>query len=276
MVVGASQGLGEALTVRFYQRGHQVVAASRNTEKLTELKSRLVHLRIFPSDVTNPKSMKDLMEYTNNEYGGISTLVFVAGVNFDDVVADWEDTSAFQRVVEVNLIGAANALHAVLPFLSASPNAQVVVITSLAGVFGCVPGGTAYAASKAGLDAFFCSAAPELKALGINVLLVDAGSMEMPLGTEGQVIGSGSRYRERRSDAKRGKPVEFIAERICDAVEKGKSGRMWSTYRIFVIGVLFVKICFPSLMERMALRVRFKNGGALPHRLRFPRRDSDA
>lgn len=268
VVVGASQGLGEALCEEFHGRGYPVIAASRNETRLARMSSVLTGLRTFPCDVRDEQSMKGLAEFAATEYNGISTLVFVAGVNFDDVVADWEDTSGFRTVIETNLIGAANALHVCLPQLSAHPNAHVVALTSLAGVIGCVPGGSAYAASKAGLDAFFSSCAPELKALGVKVLIVDPGSMVAPNDSQRQVIGSGTRYRDTRSKEKRGRPVGQVAREIVDAVHKGRTGRMWSTYRIAILGALAVKLFLPSLMERMALRVRFKHSGRLPNRLR--------
>jgi len=268
VVVGASQGLGEALCDAFHSRGYPVLAASRNQQRLSSLVSRLPGVRAFPCDVTSESSMRSLADYARTEFGGISTLVYVAGINFDDVVADWEDTKGFRQVIETNLIGAANALHAALPLLCAHPRAQVVALTSLAGVIGCVPGGSAYAASKAGMDAFFTSCAPELRAMGIKVLIVDPGSMIAPDDSKRQVVGSGSRYRDTRAKEKRGRPVAKVAELIVDAVDRGQGGRLWSTFRVFILGALAVKLFFPSLMEKMALRVRFKHGGRLPNSIR--------
>jgi NAD(P)-dependent dehydrogenase (short-subunit alcohol dehydrogenase family) len=273
VVIGASQGLGAALVESLFSRGHRVVAASRDEAKLDALKARFPVVRTYACDVTNAESMKALAAFANAECGGVSTMLFVAGVNFDEVVADWENTDTFRKVIEINLIGAANALHAFLPYLSASPRGMVVALTSLAGVIGCVPGGTAYAASKAGLDAFFCSAAPELKALGIKVLIVDPGSMLPQDGSTRQVLGSGSRYRDARTKTKRGRPMEMVASEIADAVERSQSGRIWSTYRIGILGSLFLKLFIPSQLERMALKIRFNNGGTLPRELRSQRED---
>lgn len=260
VVVGASQGLGESLCEVFQMHGKRVVGASRNVSRLRELELRLPGIHTYACDVRNLEEMHSLMEYSNTQFGGMSVLILSFGVNFDDLVVDWESTDGFRTVVETNLIGAANALHAALPYLKRNKTSQVVVLTSLAGVIGCVPGGSAYAASKAGLDAMFTSCAPELKSLGISVLIVDPGSMESNQAR--QVVGSGTRYRDARANrAKRGKPTAKVAEQIYQAVNAKRSGRMWSTFRIFVLGALAIKLFLPSLMTKLALRVRFKNGG---------------
>lgn len=259
VVVGASQGLGESLCRLFHGKGHSVVGASRNTRKLEELES--LGIATFACDVRAEHEMHDLMRFANGRFGGISVLILCFGVNFDDLVVDWESTEGFRTVVDTNLVGAANALHAAMPYLTKAPHgAQVVVLTSLAGIIGCVPGGSAYAASKAGLDAMFSSCAPELKSLNISVLLVDPGSMQST--SPRQVVGSGTRYLNAAPSRRGAKPPQQVAETIYRAVAAKRSGRLWSTYRVFVLAALGVKYFLPSLMDRLAMRVRFKSSPA--------------
>lgn len=270
VVVGASQGLGEALCEIFQHQGLQVVAVARSRDKLQALQER-VGCRTFSADVCDLEAMKQAMSFANQCYGGITTLIFCTGVNFDHLVADWEDTAGFRQVVDTNLTGAANALHAALPYLSASRHPHVVAITSLAGVIGMVPGGSAYAASKAGMDAMFSSFSPELRALGIKTLIVDPGSM-WSSNSMRQVIGSGSHYRDARSQRK-GRSVNEVAQEIFNYVQQGREGRVTSMFRLAVIGAWFLKLCCPRVLEKFALRVRFKQGGTLPCRVKHQPED---
>jgi NADP-dependent 3-hydroxy acid dehydrogenase YdfG len=134
VIVGASQGLGECLCESFYAHGKNVVGASRNTGRLQALQAKCPNLSTVIADVRSAQDMKRTMEHANDLFGGISTLILSFGVNFDELVVDWESPEAFRTVVETNLIGAANALHAALPYLQRNDTSQIVVLTSLAGV----------------------------------------------------------------------------------------------------------------------------------------------
>jgi NAD(P)-dependent dehydrogenase (short-subunit alcohol dehydrogenase family) len=262
VVLGASQGLGQALVLSLARRGFAVVAASRNVARLNQI--ALDCNRMFPdsccalcADVTSRESLHALMSQAVARFGSISVLVINAGVNHDACIADWTSTDDFEQVLMVNTVGPVRALHSALPYLVRS-GGLVVALTSMAGVLGAVPGGVAYACSKAGLDACFQSLGPELKQLGVRTLIVEPGSFRADDFTPRQILADANRYAGARSGKKLRTATE-VANRIVDAIAAGQEGRLWSSYRAFTFVGLGLKLFAPSVFARGSLRARFSD-----------------
>jgi len=253
LLVGASQGLGAALTFALAKKGHAVIAASRNRSRLESLAEDCN--RAYPTDssgglvtprfldVTDKNSIAAMVDWIKSNYEGVHSLILNQGINHDACLAEWVDTVDFESVLSVNLVGSARILHACLPFLMDSKG-TVVVLTSQAGVLGSVPGGVSNAASKAGLDAFFTSVTSELRALGVKTLIVEPGSFRADDETPRQVLSASGRYAQARTKRQL-KP------------ENSETGRIWFTWRIVTFVGLTVKLFAPRLFEQLSLRVRF-------------------
>lgn len=108
--------------------------------------------------------------------GGLDGLVLNAGVIDDDLIARLSP-ERFGAVVETNLMGPYNVLHAAMRHLSRIRNGRVVFIASTAAFTGGV-GQANYAASKAGLTGLARSAARELGRRGTTVNVVAPGLIE--------------------------------------------------------------------------------------------------
>jgi len=205
VVVGASQGLGASLVWSFARAGYAVLAASRNVERLKTMQGD-VHrtlpgseVHVFRLDVTADARASQAMCGFVRDLGFtfVDVLVLNQGINHDACLAEWTDTSQFEECVHTNFIGSVRVLHSALPLLVENPRgARVVVVVSRAGVLQTVPGGAAYAASKAALDSFFSSVAPELRALGVKTLIVEPGSFEANDFAPRQVLAASGRYRK--------------------------------------------------------------------------------
>ena len=83
-------------------------------------------------------------------------------------------------MINVNVIGAANSVAAVLPEMVARGNGQLVAISSLAAYRG-LPKSAAYCASKAGVSAMFESLRLDLAPRGISVTIIHPGFIKTPL-----------------------------------------------------------------------------------------------
>ena len=83
-------------------------------------------------------------------------------------------------MINVNVIGAANSVAAVLPQMVAARQGQLVVISSLAAYRG-LPKSAAYCASKAAVSAFFESLRLDLAPKGIDVTIIHPGFIKTPL-----------------------------------------------------------------------------------------------
>jgi NADP-dependent 3-hydroxy acid dehydrogenase YdfG len=141
-VTGASSGIGAATVRRLAADGFDVVAAARRSDRLDEL-ARATGCRPVTLDVTDQASVAALADQVCecsvlvNNAGGAFGLEPIASAD----VADW------QRMYDVNVLGALRVTKALLPALIASGDAVVVMITSTAG-HGVYEGGAGYTAAK--------------------------------------------------------------------------------------------------------------------------------
>ena len=108
-------------------------------------------------------------------FGGLDVLVNNAGVGlFVEVasmgVGDWD------QVIETNLNGVFYCCHAALPHLRSRGGGWIINISSLAGK-NSFPGGAAYCASKAGLNAFSEALMQEVRHDNIRVSYIMPGSV---------------------------------------------------------------------------------------------------
>jgi NAD(P)-dependent dehydrogenase (short-subunit alcohol dehydrogenase family) len=85
--------------------------------------------------------------------------------------------------VETNLFGPMTVTRAVLPVMRRQRSGHVVTISSSAGFAGFAYG-TAYAASKFGVDGWMESLAPEIEPFGIHTTVVNPGFFRTELLTE--------------------------------------------------------------------------------------------
>ncbi|HET6909798.1 MAG TPA: SDR family NAD(P)-dependent oxidoreductase [Mycobacteriales bacterium] len=142
VVTGASSGIGAATVRRLVAEGFEVVAAARRADRLEEL-AQATGCRPITLDVTDEASVATLAEQVArcsvlvNNAGGAFGLAPIASAD----VADW------QRMYDVNVLGALRVTKALLPALIASGDGVVVMITSTAG-HGVYEGGAGYTAAK--------------------------------------------------------------------------------------------------------------------------------
>ena len=136
--------------------------------------------RAFPADVTDPSAVQAAVQEFLREFSTIDILIANAGIGGNDESTRNYDPPSVKNVVDVNLMGAVNAVHAVLPTMLEKGHGQLVAISSLAGFRG-LPKSAAYSASKAGMTAFFESVRLDVQNKGISVTIIQPGFIRTPL-----------------------------------------------------------------------------------------------
>lgn len=183
-LTGASSGIGEALAIALAKRGATLGLLARRKELLTKLAAECERAggtaRIFPCDVTDEAAVEDAATELIAEFGRIDILIANAGIGGNDKDTREFRPSSVKKVIDTNLLGAVNAVHAVLPSMLKIGSGQLVAISSLAGFRG-LPKSAAYSASKAGMTAFFESVRLDTKHLGIDVTIIQPGFIRTPL-----------------------------------------------------------------------------------------------
>ncbi len=145
-IVGASDGLGEALAQELSGAGASLVLSARRREKLEAVGAALPGVaHIAPCDVRDPDSVIAALDGVPP----IDGLVYCAGLYEPTGAEDW-DMKSVEAMCDVNFTGAARVLGAAMPGLAARGGGHIVLIGSLAGLKG-LPNATGYGASKAGV-----------------------------------------------------------------------------------------------------------------------------
>lgn len=169
-LIGASEGLGEALARVMSAAGVELVLSARSADKLEALAAELPgRASAVPVDVTDRANL----ERAAAEIGEIDGMVFLAGVYWPMPAQEWRPEQV-EAMADVNFTGAVRAVGAVLPDMVARDRGHIVLTGSLSGFRG-LPGAIGYAASKSGVMALAESMYCDLRKTGVEVQLVNPG-----------------------------------------------------------------------------------------------------
>lgn len=182
-ITGASSGIGAALARELAGAGWQVAATARNEGALAALAADAEALpgliRGFPADVTDAGALVDAVARIEADLGPIALAVLNAGTHRPMAARDF-DAEAFAGLVEVNLVGTARALGAVMPAMIRRGAGQIAVVASVAGYRG-LPTAVAYGATKAGLINMTEALRFGLHGTGVRIHVVNPGFVRTPL-----------------------------------------------------------------------------------------------
>jgi len=168
IVTGGSAGIGRAIVERFTEEGTRVVVfdiqpASPDQKKV---------------DITDYEAVRKAVA----EVGAVDILVNNAGWDMFKPFLK-TDPAFWQRIISINLVGAMNLLHCVLPGMAARGSGKVVNIASDAGRVGS-SGEAPYSACKGGIIALTKTLAREMASKGVRLNTVCPGLTETNMLTE--------------------------------------------------------------------------------------------
>jgi NAD(P)-dependent dehydrogenase (short-subunit alcohol dehydrogenase family) len=178
LVTGGSSGIGEATALRLGETGFVVYAAARRTERMAGLKNAGVH--VISLDVTDDGSATKAVDTIVAAEGRIDLLVNNAGYGSYGAVEEVPLSEA-QAQLDVNLLGLARMTQKVLPHMRAQTSGTIINISSVGGQF-ATPLGAWYHASKYAVEGLSDAMRLELKRFGINVVLIEPGSIQTEWG----------------------------------------------------------------------------------------------
>ena len=149
LVTGGGSGAGAASAEICCREGARVVIAGRNEEKLKSAAQGIDgDVLSFAADVSDRPRVNELVDWVVAQCGQIDIVVNSAGVNVVDRTLDKLSPEDWDYMMNVNVTGAFNVVHAVLPQMRARGDGVIISISSLAGDHPSVLAGTAYSASK--------------------------------------------------------------------------------------------------------------------------------
>jgi NAD(P)-dependent dehydrogenase (short-subunit alcohol dehydrogenase family) len=181
LITGAGRGMGADIAKAALAAGDAVIATGRDPEAVKAALGPSDELLAVRLDVTKPGDATAAVEAAVERFGRIDVLVnnaanFYAGF-FEELTPEQVD-----RQLTASLIGPMNVTRAVLPVMRRQRSGHVITISSSAGLAGFVFG-TAYSASKFGIEGWMESLRQEVADFGIHTTIVNPGFFRTELLT---------------------------------------------------------------------------------------------
>ncbi len=178
VISGTSRGIGFELVKMFAERGDHVIALSRNTNPVENLK--LNNVTTLSCDITRSEDLETLISYIEKDIHKIDILINNAGAILNKPFSE-TSTLEFKKVFDTNVFGVAALIKSLLRFMD--KESHVVNISSMGGIQGSMKfaGLSAYSSSKGALITLTELLAEEFKESGpsVNVLALGAVQTEM-------------------------------------------------------------------------------------------------
>ncbi|MFE7119246.1 SDR family NAD(P)-dependent oxidoreductase [Streptomyces sp. NPDC057654] len=185
LVTGASRGIGRAVALAFAECGDRIgvhYAANRADAEETLRQLPGSGHALLAGDLGDPQAARTLVDEAVERLGGVDVLVNNAATATSDATRhavaevsyeDWQ--RVWHRMLDVNLLGAANVTYCVARHLIDRGAPGSIVNIGSRGAFRGEPEFPAYGASKAALHAFGQSMSVALAPHGIAVTSVAPG-----------------------------------------------------------------------------------------------------
>lgn len=203
LVTGGTRGIGLAIATALLDRG-ACVAVSGVRDESVRLASETLsafaeRATVVQADVRRPDEVERMVEETVAAFGGLDVLVNNAGIGRFAELADMA-IDQWHEVIDTNLHGPFYCSRAAIPHMRRRNGGWIVNISSLAGK-NWFAGGSAYCASKAGLNAMSEALMHEVRYDGIRVATVMPGSVFTEFG--GRVPGDADSWKLGAEDVAR-------------------------------------------------------------------------
>jgi NAD(P)-dependent dehydrogenase (short-subunit alcohol dehydrogenase family) len=181
-ITGAGRGMGTDFARAALAAGCNVVATARDARSVTRALGTADKLLPAKLDVTESEDAEAAVAAAVERFGTIDVLVNNAA-SFEAGFFEELTTGQLERQLAVSLSGPMNVTRAVLPVMRRQRSGHVVTISSLAGLVG-VEYGSAYCASKFGVEGWMEALAPEVEPFGIHATVVEPGFFRTELLSE--------------------------------------------------------------------------------------------
>ena len=180
LVTGASRGIGQAIALTLGGAGATVVGTATTEKGADSISKQFKDSNITGQgmilNVTDDKSIVELMSNISNQYGVIDILINNAGITRDNILMRMKQEE-WDEIIDTNLTSVFKMSKAVLRGMIKKKAGRIISITSVVGAMGN-SGQANYAAAKAGIMGFTKSLAREVGSRGITVNAVAPGFIQ--------------------------------------------------------------------------------------------------
>jgi NAD(P)-dependent dehydrogenase (short-subunit alcohol dehydrogenase family) len=182
VITGAGGGMGREAALVFSEEGAQVCVADVNEEAAHQTASEARDAFAIQCNVADEASVKQMLEATNDRYGGIDVLYNNAGIspNDDGSILD-TTTDAWDRVQDVNTKGVFLCCKHGIPYLLERKGGSVINVASFVAIVGAATSQISYTASKGAVLSMTRELAVQFARDNVRVNALCPGPVETPL-----------------------------------------------------------------------------------------------
>ena len=186
IVTGGGGGMGQAAAKRFARAGARVFVFGRTPASLAEVCAGEPRIVPVVCDVADRESVSSAVAEVARE-GTPFVLVHTAGINTPDRFMAHADPSkiasgeTWERILDINIMGVVNMIHAVTPLMAAAGGGRIVVVSSTAAHGYDSFAGVPYTASKWAVHGLLFTARQQLNAQGIVISEYAPGESNTPI-----------------------------------------------------------------------------------------------
>ena len=180
LITGASSGIGEALAIAYAKSGVTLLLTGRSEERLDKVadacRQQGANVVSAAIDIKDSQKLAVWIE-EQDKVMPLDLVIANAGISS----SGQETTPEFDKeIFTINLFGVLNTVYPVIPLMKQRKRGQIVLMGSLAGMYG-FPRAPAYCASKAAVRTFGESLRNKLRPLGIEITVICPGFIKTPL-----------------------------------------------------------------------------------------------
>lgn len=183
IITGASQGLGFEIARNYANAGASIIMCARNVDLLAKAREELTSeltagqaIEAIPADVSDPKSVEQLVDEILKRFGRVDILVNNAGIYGPMGPIEAVDWVQWVKTIEINLFGSILMCKAVLPIMKKQRRGKIIQLSG-GGATNPLPNISAYAVSKAAVVRFVETLAEEVREFNIDANAIAPGAL---------------------------------------------------------------------------------------------------
>ena len=182
LILGASRGLGRALTEAYLAQGQRVIATVRKSEDMAPLQA--LGAQVLQVDLADPASVSGLAWQLDGK--SIDLALYVAGV-WDGHAAGVPPTQQqFDKVMHSNVLGFMQALPQIAPMVQEAGGVIAAFSSEMSLLGSADESAWLYRVSKAALNMAVASACQQWP--GLTLLALDPGWTQTDMGGPGATV----------------------------------------------------------------------------------------
>ncbi len=221
-IIGASSGIGQAIAHELNSLGAYVVLSARNSTKLQQVQSQLLHpnaSQIIALDLINSESLLAGISQFKQLSIPIDVLIHCGGISQRSTAME-TDIGVCRQIFESNFFGQIPITQFAVETMRHQGFGKIVVISSFAGKWGFYLR-SSYAASKHALHGYYESLRMEEEKYGIKIQIVTPGFVATDI-SKNAIDGIGKATGEMDDNQAKGIDPKTCAHQILKGIESDR------------------------------------------------------